>query len=333
MNSVLLTGAGFTKPFGGYLASEMWATIFNQPEVQKSPTLLKGMRDEDNLDYETFYDRIQTTGTEREKTALSDAIRSAFLEMDDNIRTHKAFTLSRKCCEFISRIVQDQSPNFIFTLNQDMFFERFHSRDLITVVPGLPDHFKRFADADRDQSAFNFRLQLPTVGELGPRKAELYNKGFAQIAYVKLHGSQGWVSHDKSDVLVIGTQKASIIENEPLLTWYLSLFEEVINRPETRLLTVGYGFGDKHINERIAAAMGRGLRLYVISPQLPQDFKNQFKAPLHGTFAQKPSGDELWEGLVQYWPATLTDFYYDNMSPPNNLKHRGRALFRSLGLA
>jgi hypothetical protein len=33
MNAVLLTGAGFTKTFGGYLASEMWATILNQPEV------------------------------------------------------------------------------------------------------------------------------------------------------------------------------------------------------------------------------------------------------------------------------------------------------------
>ena len=45
MNAVLLTGAGFTKTFGGYLASEMWATILNQPEVQRSPELLKGMRE------------------------------------------------------------------------------------------------------------------------------------------------------------------------------------------------------------------------------------------------------------------------------------------------
>lgn len=330
MNSVLLAGAGFTKTFGGYLASEMWAAIFNQPEVQNSPTLLKGMRDLDNLDYERFYDDIQAGGTEQEKKDLSSAIRSAFREMDDNIRTNKPAPPSHACCQFISRIVQDKSPSFIFTLNQDMFFERFHSSERITVFPGLPNHLRRFRDADQDSR--DFRLQLPNVEELEPEKAELFRKGFAEIAYVKLHGSQGWVSHDKSDVLVIGTQKASIIENEPLLTWYLSLFEEVINRPETRLLTVGYGFGDKHINERIVTAMRGGLRLYVISPELPQEFKNHFKAPLHGNFAQKPFGDELWDGLVQYWPATLTDFYYDNTSPPNNLKHRGRALFKSLGL-
>jgi hypothetical protein len=53
---LLLTGAGFTKTFGGYLASEMWATILNQPEVQNSPELLKGMRDLENLDYEMYYE-------------------------------------------------------------------------------------------------------------------------------------------------------------------------------------------------------------------------------------------------------------------------------------
>jgi hypothetical protein len=58
MNAVLLTGAGFTKTFGGYLASEMWATILNQPEVQDSPELLKKIRDADNLDYETCYEEI-----------------------------------------------------------------------------------------------------------------------------------------------------------------------------------------------------------------------------------------------------------------------------------
>jgi hypothetical protein len=90
MNAVLLTGAGFTKTFGGYLASEMWATILNQPEVQNSPELLKGMRDLENLDYEKFYEDIQASGTEQQRKDLNAAIRSAFKEMDDNIRTGQA---------------------------------------------------------------------------------------------------------------------------------------------------------------------------------------------------------------------------------------------------
>jgi hypothetical protein len=330
MNAVLLTGAGFTKTFGGYLASEMWATILNQPEVQNSPEILKGMRDLEDLDYETFYEDIQATGTEQQKTDLNAAIRSAFKEMDDNIRTRKPRSLAHSCCRFISRIVQEQTPSFIFTLNQDVFFERFHDSDKITVVPGLPDHLSRFRGADQDSS--DFGLRLPAAEELEPRKEEIFKKGFAQIAYVKLHGSQGWLSHDGSDVMVIGTQKASRIENEPLLKWYFSLFEQILNRPETRLLIVGYGFGDTHINQCIVNAISKGLKLHVISPQPPQEFKNQFKTPLHGKLMKKPFGDELWDGLVQYWPTMLTEFYYDNVNPPGDLNHRGRALFRSLGL-
>jgi hypothetical protein len=71
MNAVLLTGAGFTKTFDGYLASEMWAAILNQPEIQNSPELLKGMRDIDKLDYEEFYEQIQANGTEEQKKDLN----------------------------------------------------------------------------------------------------------------------------------------------------------------------------------------------------------------------------------------------------------------------
>jgi SIR2-like domain len=141
----------------------------------------------------------------------------------------------------------------------------------------LPDHLDRFRKANQDST--DFSLRLPALDELEPRKKELFRKGFAQIAYVKLHGSQGWLSHDGSDAMVIGTQKVSRIETEPLLKWYFSLFEQVLNTPETRLLIVGYGFGDAHVNQFIVNAIGKGLKLYVISPQSPQEFKNQFKTP------------------------------------------------------
>jgi len=36
---VLLTGAGFTKNFGGPLAREIWSLIFNNPRIQQTPSL------------------------------------------------------------------------------------------------------------------------------------------------------------------------------------------------------------------------------------------------------------------------------------------------------
>jgi hypothetical protein len=323
VNCVLLTGAGFTKPFGGYLASEMWAAILNQPEIQSCPSLLEGMRN--FLNYEEFYGIIQDRGTGEEKKNLSAAIRNAFHEMDDSIRTSKPAGAA-SCCTFITRIAQDQDPTFIFTLNQDLFFERYYSGEKVTVFPGLPEHMRLYKQSDPEDSS-TFMLRLPTAEQLNPLKAGLFRKGAAEIAYVKLHGSQGWLSHDGSDGMVVGTQKAAVIESEPLLRWYFSLFEQVINRPDTRLVVVGYGFRDEHINLCIASAMKDGLKLYVISPQLPQDFKNLFI--MHDGFNyQVPQGEELWRGLAQYWPVALTEFYQPGGEPRN----RGRALFRTLGL-
>ncbi len=245
--------------------------------------------------------------------------------MDDNIRTCKPTLRKRFCCRFISRIAQRKTPSFIFTLNQDLFFERYHNREKLTVVPGLPDHLSGVLKAG--DSSTVFRLRLPTTGELEQRKAK-FKMQDAEIAYVKLHGSQGWLSSDGADAIVIGTRKT--VEKEPLLKWYWSLFEEVISRPETRLLTVGYSFHDEHTNRHIASAIGRGLKLYVILPQLPQNFKDELTRPGGHNV---PLGNELWTCLMEYWPGTLSDFYYTRERPPNELNSRGRALFRSLGLS
>ena len=44
--NILLTGAGFTKNFGGFVATEMWEKIFNCSEVQDSPVLIDILRND-----------------------------------------------------------------------------------------------------------------------------------------------------------------------------------------------------------------------------------------------------------------------------------------------
>jgi hypothetical protein len=69
----LLTGAGFSKPLGGYLASEMWALIFRQPEVRASEHMRKKMLRE--MNFERVYEEVMTSqdcGVE-EKQGLSGA--------------------------------------------------------------------------------------------------------------------------------------------------------------------------------------------------------------------------------------------------------------------
>ncbi len=54
--NVLLSGAGFTKNFGGYLGPEMWSVIFSQNEISRQPELRKYLLN--NLDYETVYQEV-----------------------------------------------------------------------------------------------------------------------------------------------------------------------------------------------------------------------------------------------------------------------------------
>lgn len=51
-----MTGAGYTKNFGGLLADQMWAKIFNHEEVQDKPALKDLLFD--TFDYESVYHEV-----------------------------------------------------------------------------------------------------------------------------------------------------------------------------------------------------------------------------------------------------------------------------------
>ena len=84
--NVLLTGAGFTKNFGGYLSSEMWAVILNQPEIRQSP---KGLRPFllEQMDYEIAYDEVLKPGRfgDEDQNAFVAAIRNSYKQMHKDI--------------------------------------------------------------------------------------------------------------------------------------------------------------------------------------------------------------------------------------------------------
>lgn len=79
--AILLTGAGFTKSFKGYLAGEMWAVILNQPEIQQNDRLRKRLLRE--VQYEAVYDDVLTSPdfSKEEKHALSTAVSRAYKQL------------------------------------------------------------------------------------------------------------------------------------------------------------------------------------------------------------------------------------------------------------
>jgi hypothetical protein len=156
-----------------------------------------------------------------------------------------------------------------------------------------------------------------------------WTKDSPRFVYIKLHGSFGWHPSVGSDVLVVGHAKSKTIQREPLLQWYFSLFEEVLHQPEARLVVIGYGFGDPHINEVIADSIrDYGLRLYVVSPEEPAK-RRAHLVPAGGRGTTAMRGAEIWKGLAGYFRASATDLHGKGTKA---LPPEGKALFASLGL-
>jgi hypothetical protein len=80
----LLTGAGFTKNFGGFLSQEMWARVFNAPEIREVPALRSALLADS--DFESVYHNLLTVGTDLDRNAIVAAVLSAYRQMDDVIR-------------------------------------------------------------------------------------------------------------------------------------------------------------------------------------------------------------------------------------------------------
>lgn len=331
--TILLTGAGFTRNFGGYLASEMWALILNQPGIRKHRRLRELMLEE--MNYETIYDSVlrkQAYDNGPEREALKEAIQNAYQQLheaiclDDNRHLARA---AQVCNVFICRLAGSQRAlGFFFTLNQDLFIERYYAKTMLK-IPGL--HHPNWFNGRLGRKLENEdRVQLPDKEIVNKIREEFWKKSSIPFVYIKLHGSYGWRAANGTDVMVIGHAKTEIINNEPLLKWYLSLFKEVLQEPEQNLVVIGYGFGDKYINDIIVDAVNhRKLRLFVVSPMQPKDFKDML-LPLHSASRPStPNGEALWGGLFGYYQAQVTDFYYEN---ENRLTSKGKAFFHDLGL-
>jgi hypothetical protein len=194
-------------------------------------------------------------------------------------------------------------------------------------LPALhrPEWFKftvgpLFGEDERDQ------LKLPDEPTIRKEEESMWTKFTTQLKYVKLHGSFGWLSQTGSDAMIIGYGKYGAISKEPLLKWYLSLFERVLNSGERKLLVTGYSFRDEHINKIIVKAIrDSGLKLFIMSPRAPIDFRGELLS------APKPRfyTTELWNSLSGYFPGTVDDFYQVGHS---FVPTRARAFLNALGV-
>lgn len=283
MRYYLLTGAGFSANWGGWVASEAFEYLLGCPEILADDRLrdllwdyqLKGGFEDALAELQTGHSAgLAQQWSDKELINFQNAVGRMF---DDMSRSFKG----RADLEFLqppnltyttverSQIAERTVRRFlqrfpvIFTLNQDLLLEHLYlSKPEVRTAarPELPG-LERIADASAPRgeswadSSWRPNGNQPTVFREGSQ------------AYVKLHGSSNWYAEDGRRVLIIGGSKQQAIGTFPILGSYLRAFEDTLTTPGSRLLVIGYGFRDVHVNEVLERAIAKGLRLFVIDPK------------------------------------------------------------------
>jgi hypothetical protein len=272
MNAVLLSGAGFTHNWGGRLAREMNTAIALR---------LQGDRDIAELLYrnpsfeEALAELQNACATSSRPDAqeslkrLEAAIVDAFDDMNRNI--------ARATFNF-SNSIEFTLPEFlvlfdaIFTVNQDQLLEAqyFEPPTRLSLtgrrkwlggdLPGTE------IIPDPSRSGLFDPLTVRRRPKASPQNSAIDPQ---YQPYFKLHGSTNWVDPDGGRLVVMGGNKPTTLRQHPVLMWYATKFLEYLSRPNARLMVVGYGFRDNHINQIIHDAWIKGaktLSMFIVGP-------------------------------------------------------------------
>ncbi|MBI4058849.1 SIR2 family protein [Candidatus Microgenomates bacterium] len=329
--NMLLFGAGFTANFGGFLAREMWVKIFNNPDLNqltKAKELFKNS--EKKFDFENIFSEIILGDgySSDDKTKFEKIIIETYISMQliigqgENQIIDSWGVNQEELKDFLSLFFfNEERVGVCFTLNQDLFFEqkfgwqpfisktKWFSQERLKQCGGYKiSYSNRDPHILPNHDELNRFSEVELVTELESVKKQ------HNILYMKLHGSLGWVSSDGTSRMIIGKNKKSDIEKEPLLNFYFQEFKKSLNQEEVRLLLVGYGFRDEHINECLVNAIdSKKLKLYIISPESPELFQARIthKYPyLPGALSEiDNNGVKIWNAVEGFFPNTIREIF------------------------
>lgn len=277
----MLTGAGFSKDFGGLLAREIKDELLNQSQIARDHRiygLLTGaMRDNQDGNYERALARLEQKNHRIEERArFLKGLLAVFSEMDLSMmsrlgdkKSSYSMTLTNALHFIDSWLGADGvsgDGHYFFTLNQDLLVERYWSLPLKHRV----DYFgiRQVGNSiNTAKSLFHERNSCP-VGELDMEiEQDLGEDVASRRYYVKLHGSMNWKRNDGSRVMISGADKESKILTEPRLAGLWGCFKDQCLKEGVKILCIGYGFGDPHINGVISEALAKkNAELVIISP-------------------------------------------------------------------
>jgi hypothetical protein len=212
---VLLIGAGFSRNWGGLLASEIGGRIMADPAVRARPRLRELL-----LREPSFEDALEATRTGLFETAdakaMETGIAAVFDAMDASYRNPTPPVLGATINDFLGRFCPGpvgMGTGYVFSLNQDLLLERIYGTIIDRqrlATPGIT-----WLNPPPPFPAGDYPIPLASVLDPAPNPPQLLRS----FNHIKLHGSINWRSADNSSSMVIGRRKPLSIARLPLIGW------------------------------------------------------------------------------------------------------------------
>ncbi len=261
MPHYLLTGAGFSRNWGGWLADEAFEYLLGAPEIDD---YLRNVLWETKLRVEGFegalsivqgaYASNRSAETKQHLNMFTQAVIGMFNAMQ------RAFNnLDFRNSELGNLQTFLEQFDAIFTLNQDTLLETVYAGPVRWGERWYGSYLPYMKFMGKPDQTYAFMLREPMTQE-----TEFITQENYQPIY-KLHGSWNWFAEPEGErLLVMGGNKTTSIGGFQVLTQYQTEFQTLLSQPDTHLMVIGYSFGDPHINGAIQTAATKGLRIFII---------------------------------------------------------------------
>jgi hypothetical protein len=260
---ILLTGAGFSRNWGGWLANEVFEYLLGSVHIDDPLRRRMWVARERQQGFEDVLAELQdefetrrSNQVEQDLLNLTNAVSMMFAEMGagyDQINFEPQNDIAMMVTTFLQRF------DAIYTLNQDTLIEQKYVASVIggcfsgCTLPGIKSGNSAVLFGKTEFKLF------------GPDPTN-FNLSLSMQPYIKLHGSFNWMQ-DRDRLLIVGGNKAANIQKHPLLAWYHTLFQTDLSKPKIQLMIIGYSFNDSHINKYLLDAVEKNdLKIFIIDP-------------------------------------------------------------------
>lgn len=265
MTHILLTGAGFSRNWGGMLAKDVFSHLLGDQGLDDHTRRLLFRAHTSNGSFEDVLAALQGAidpDNKRRYEALISALVGLFNGMGQAFMQRNLEFKNPPDTRYWLRGFLHRFPN-IFTLNQDTLLESNYL-PFVGPTPFARAHIPGMKYSN--PSAFQGSV-YDRIAQMEPNPSDFTLSSGVQN-YIKLHGSCNWVeSSSGGRILIMGGQKTAAIGRFPILTFYHEQFRSMVKQPDAKLLAIGYSFSDEHINEVILdAALNHKLSLFIIDP-------------------------------------------------------------------